>query len=437
MFIKASEKGQALVLIVLGAVALFAFAALAIDGSTIFSDRRHAQNAADTAALEAALTKIRHGNWQTEGLARAASNGYDNNGSTNDVTLYNPPVDGPYQGNNQYIQVKIRSDVKTTFARVIGFNKATNHVQAVARASVPELTTWFNGQALVATMPGCKNESSWPHEPFNVNGTAGTTIINSGIFVNSDCEGAYDQGGSSSVITDKGVCVVGSADYTNTFPIPNEDCPPQNTDMYTLPNPGCGGPGEVVEVASNVYVASPGTYGGSFPPSGVNKGTLKLEKGIYCFDDGIDVAGTLDVTTNLNGNVDAGGKTIHDSESEGVFLFVRSGGITFNGGSDIQIHAIDSLSDNFPEALLNYLIYLPPSNKETIKITGGNGSTFTGTILAPNAHVMLDGGSGTVGLNSQIIGFSVAITGNGTLDINFNQSKNGWTTTQPGVELSQ
>jgi hypothetical protein len=207
--------------------------------------------------------------------------------------------------------------------------------------------------------------------------------------------------------------------------------------MYTLPNPGCGGPGKVVEVSTDVYVASPGTYGGSFPPSSVNKGILKLEKGIYCFDDGIDVAGTLDVTTNLNGNVDAGGKDIHDSESEGVFLYVRSGGITFNGGSDIQIHAIDSLSDSFPEALLNYLIYLPPSNKETIKITGGNGSTFTGTILAPNAHIMLDGGSGTVGLNTQIIGFSVAISGNGTLDINYNQSKNGWTTTQPGVELSQ
>ena len=55
MFIKASEKGQSLVLIAFAAIALFAFAALAIDGSAIFSDRRHAQNAADTAALDAAL----------------------------------------------------------------------------------------------------------------------------------------------------------------------------------------------------------------------------------------------------------------------------------------------------------------------------------------------------------------------------------------------
>ena len=43
-----SQRGQALVMIALAAIGLFAFAALAIDGSTIFSDRRHAQNAADT-----------------------------------------------------------------------------------------------------------------------------------------------------------------------------------------------------------------------------------------------------------------------------------------------------------------------------------------------------------------------------------------------------
>ena len=34
------------------------FTALAIDGSAKLSDRRHAQNAADTAAVAAALTKV-------------------------------------------------------------------------------------------------------------------------------------------------------------------------------------------------------------------------------------------------------------------------------------------------------------------------------------------------------------------------------------------
>ena len=57
--IQLKERGQALVIIALAAVVLFGFAALSIDGSRVFSDRRHAQNAADTSVLDAvAFTHI-------------------------------------------------------------------------------------------------------------------------------------------------------------------------------------------------------------------------------------------------------------------------------------------------------------------------------------------------------------------------------------------
>ena len=51
------ERGQALILIALAAIGLVGIAGLAIDGSAKFSDRRHAQNAADSAALAGALAK--------------------------------------------------------------------------------------------------------------------------------------------------------------------------------------------------------------------------------------------------------------------------------------------------------------------------------------------------------------------------------------------
>ena len=77
-----TPRGQALVLIALAAVGLFAFAALAIDGSRVFSDRRHSQNASDTSALAAALaecviTRPRPSNWKQPGRDRASSNGYN------------------------------------------------------------------------------------------------------------------------------------------------------------------------------------------------------------------------------------------------------------------------------------------------------------------------------------------------------------------------
>ena len=59
MIIRSLEEGQALIIIALAAAVLFAFSALAMDGSMVFSDRRYAQNATDTAVLAAVLVKIR------------------------------------------------------------------------------------------------------------------------------------------------------------------------------------------------------------------------------------------------------------------------------------------------------------------------------------------------------------------------------------------
>ncbi len=436
MIIKASEKGQALILITLAAVGLFAFAALAIDGSAIFSDRRHAQNAADTAALEAALTKIRHGDWETEGLDRASSNGYDNNGSTNDVFVYNPPVDGLYQGNTQYIQVKIRSDVEMTFARVIGFEEATNYVEAVARASVPEATTWFSGHALVSVMEGCRSAGD-PHDPFVVGGNGTTIINNSGIFVNSTCDPAFEDNGNSNLVTtSKGVCVVGGveAGVSGVTPPPTENCGSQiDPAMYQLLNPVCDQAGSITGSGGN-YEAWPGYFnrtGNQSFPDASPTGILKLNKGIYCLENGISLNGNWDITTDLNGN------GVHDSDSEGVLFFIPDGDVTFNGGSNLNVHAISSTSNNFPARFLNYLLYIPPSNEANVTITGNNGSTFTGTILAPASHITLDGSGNTFSLDTQIIGYNTTITGSGRIDITFNQNNNGLTLTQPGVQLSQ
>ena len=126
-----------------------------------------------------------------------------------------------------------------------------------------------------------------------------------------------------------------------------------------------------------------------------------------------------------------------DSLSEGVFFFVPGGDISFNGSSTLNLHAVDSSAENFPEDFVNYLMYVPPTNHANIKITGANGSQFTGTILAPTSYVVLNGGTGTVGLNSQVIGYAVTIEGNGTLDIHYNQDDNGLTTKNPGIEQTE
>ena len=115
----ASEKGQALILIALAAIGLFAFSALAIDGSRVYSDRRPARGHDVTITAEAHTT----------------SNGYDN-GTQSDVTISmtnSPSGVCPANIIREDITVTIVSYVDTTFARIIGRTQVANAVTATSR----------------------------------------------------------------------------------------------------------------------------------------------------------------------------------------------------------------------------------------------------------------------------------------------------------------
>ncbi|MDX1601266.1 MAG: pilus assembly protein TadG-related protein, partial [Anaerolineales bacterium] len=91
-----SESGQSLVLIALSAILLLGMSGLAIDGGILFSDRRHAQNAADSAAMAGAFAILQGNDPVAAAYARAADNDFDDNGTTNWVTVEYPPSSGPY-----------------------------------------------------------------------------------------------------------------------------------------------------------------------------------------------------------------------------------------------------------------------------------------------------------------------------------------------------
>jgi hypothetical protein len=404
------ENGQALVIIALAAVALFGFAALAIDGSNVFSDRRHAQNAADTSAMAAALAKVRNGTWEADGLARAASNGYDDNGSTNDVYVYNPPVDGIYAGNNQYIQVKIISQVNTFFARVIGIPQVTNRVQAVTRVIPTTITPLFNGNSVVGLAPhDC--------QAVKYQGNANTTVTGGGIFVNSDCSSAaFFNNSSSAQLTAPCLSSVGGITYNpGAINVPSGclgsgaapyNYPPDNT---LLPNVVCPSGG-----SQSGNTLNPGTYSGHFPPSGVTT----LNTGVYCVNGDF----RLNASDTLTGN--------------GVFIVMQSGDVTFNGGATINLSAIPGPMDPDTNPYGGLLLYMPMSNSGTISINGNSGSSFTGTILAPAADITLNGTGGT-GLHGQIIGYTVDLSGTSNTSIVYNGSENWEPLIPPQIQVAQ
>jgi hypothetical protein len=436
-----TERGQVLVFIVAGLVGLIAITALSIDGGNAYFDRRRAQNAADTAAMAAGLAKIRQPDgspplaWKDAGYSRATTNGFLQNGPKTTVVVYACTEAGAQctlpagAVPEEYVKVKITSIVDTYFAPLVGIKTVTNQVDAIAKAKPMEPTTWYNGNALVATMTGCK-VPGWPDDPFTAGGNSNTNITGSGIFVNSNCSDAYDQFGSSQVDTTKGTCVVGGASSTNTNPPPNHDCNQIDPSTYVLPNPVCDQQGKITSLGGGNYYATYGTYNDTFPSVNGPKGTLKLQKGLYCLNNGLNLGSQWNITTDTNGN--------HQYDtSEGVMFFIPHGGVTFNGGSNIELHAITCKQCGLDDGLVGYLIYLPPTNTETVKINGGSGSIFSGTILAPGSLITLEGGSSTgspVNLWSQIIGYSVKLTGNSNLNIFYDKSLNATTWTNPQLQ---
>ncbi|HEX7235150.1 MAG TPA: pilus assembly protein TadG-related protein, partial [Nitrosospira sp.] len=276
------ENGQALIIIVLAIVGLAGVAGLVIDGGNAFLDRRNAQNAADSAALAAALTRVRGTAGQSlsgAALASAAQNGYDNNGTSNIVEVHQPPVSGPYQDNAEYVQVIITSNVKTYFARVLGRQQLTNRVEATARTKTPEVREILNGQAVISLAPfsDCNNQKA-----FWVHGEATLDITGGGVFVNSsNNQCAFLQQGSGSIrIRDNHqINVVGAASIQKpqlltpgvTVGVASTSYPP----AFFLPKFGCGGEAEVSEDGTSMTA---GMWDDIFPPEGVTH----LESGTYC-----------------------------------------------------------------------------------------------------------------------------------------------------------
>jgi Tfp pilus assembly protein PilX len=449
------ERGQALIMVVVAMVGLIGLTALTVDGGMAFSNRRHAQNAADTAAFAAARAKIRNEPWKGAGLIIAGENGfvdsYADSASSDEkinVEIYGceeDPADcGIYDGNPEYIQVVITSVVNTVFARIVGVEFITNRVNSVVQAKPAYVDPDMLGNAMVSLMCGCKGEHSWPKDPFTISGNSVSIVGGSGVFVNSDCSNAFTQNGGASMDSEYGVCVVGSANYANGSVSPPPEvscgvplpCPPP----IIFPNLSCDLDGDdtidpeeegVITQISNkpkVYVATPGYYAGDFPNTSPS-GKLILQRGIYCVEDDFRLNSTWEITTD----VDSDGA--HDETTEGVLIMTVNGGITLNGSSLLNLHAISDPSVD--DEVRNLLFYIPPGNTSTLNMNGASGSNFTGSVWAPDAHCSLEGTNTSYDVNSQLLCFTISISGSATIDITYDENENHIIVVQPSVELTR
>ncbi|HLO13386.1 MAG TPA: pilus assembly protein TadG-related protein [Anaerolineales bacterium] len=438
-----TKHGQALILMALAAFGLFAITGLAIDGSAKFSDRRHAQNAADTAAVAGALALARNDPslppWNIIAKNRARDNGYDNNLVSNIVTVNNPPATGYYSNCldtihfncNDYVQVIIDSNVNTYFARVIGINQTHNHVEAVASIVREQNlgTSVFGGNAVVALRPdGCA---------LMAQGTSNVTINGGGLYSNSDdpsCSfqaascASYldvnDKDGNQGAVTMVGgynahlgcmpqADLIPSAQQQLPFPPPYQEITPpavcsQTADLNSNYSVTGSGSNKTATLQSGHY--------SKIPLNGQWKNII-LNPGVYCIDstlnspDSLIVSGTPGLTA-------------------GVFIYFKPGGsFTFNGGSDVQLWGINDANVAIDPSLAIYkgfLLYVAPNyasgTPPNCLLNGNATDTFTGTIYAPYCNMTIDGTSDPSGFQTQIVAYTVKFAGGANVILVYDQN---------------
>ncbi len=404
-------------------IGMLGFSALAIDGGMLYHEHRRAQNAADAAAMSAALAKVKGQPLGTVALTSTTSNDFVTTaqhcipagpdcilGVGTDLTIEvtNPPRVGLYAGNPEYIRVFIEHKVNTSFAHLVFTGGLRDAAEAVSR--VWPTQNFTPGYAIFATTDhDCKGV--W------FSGTGDTNVIGGGVFSNSDAASASCQsgvqggGGAINVAIPHGIEVVGTFDLGGSgavSPSPTEFVPKQRI-RPMMGTPDCSGVpdrGQMKINSAGAHTIFPGRYSEITVLAGAD---VTLDPGMYC------VYGNKGFTSN--------GGSITGTD---VFIYMEDGGFDLGGNTLVNLSAVEppnSLVDPSHNDWAGMLLYVDPNNTNPITITGASNTLYAGTIYAPSSLVTLTGGGTEIGINAQIIGETVKITGNAELNITYDESK--------------
>jgi hypothetical protein len=396
-----SEQGQAIVFLVLGLVVFMGFVALAIDGGMAFSDRRHSQNGSDAASLagggEAALylenSHVMYQNWnencasdpdiwaamqlaEAKAIERAGTNGFTVDGDPTDdgnrVTVSCGVHDYGYLDKFLDVTVEVSSTTETSFAQLLFPSALVNQVDSVTRVR-PRMSLAF-GHAVVGL-----NTADCPGNNGVSFGGSGDTIIDGGGIWSNGCLSGNGDNFDADIIN-------GNVNYAGGFHGNNNFDPDPSQVPYTLP-------------PSSFEIPMPNCNDGD--AHRVNSLPDTLSAGLWCVNAGHNV--------NLNNG---------SIEGYGVTIVLVDGSLSINGGVTVNLAAPVTDPDPSP-AVAGLLFYVPNGD---ITINGGSEQHYEGLIYAPNNDCTINGNSafGTLEMNTQIVCFNVAITGNTTININFN-----------------
>jgi hypothetical protein len=462
-----NEKGQILILLSAGIVALLAFAVLAIDGGMILFDRRNAQNAADAAALAGAYQLARDphsadkaetdpgkialiASVESAAGARADDNLYGAASGKSIIVTYPPDPAAiryvPGDTNiNHYVRVEITSTVRTSFMHLVYSGIVRNTVESVAHVSVPERGNPFPGSAMVALAPTECATANGTGGGIYFGGSGWTNLIGGGMFVNSDANCSVDGPGGSYFVYTPSLVDVGQVDgsVNNLIVQPGPDERGATSRALSYPPtdyldpPTCTG--TAVLSATNLphtsedgtthtykYELSAGNYDEVLPNDDV-----WFTGGKYCFTNPDHKS-----IISLNNTQWLGGNNV---------LIYTTGynpcDFKWNGGNTVKLHGYTEETSPYKGVLIyvDPKTYSPASTGDgegPMQFNGSADSYIIGTVYAPSCTAVLSGTDGNM-YQGQMIAYNIVITGTQSFNMDFKPEDNVEIQGEAKVDLAE
>lgn len=448
-----SERGQVLVLLVVGIVVLLGFTALAIDGGMLYSDRRYDQSVADSAALAGTQyvthlfidNNVKAANFgcTTPGVWVDRSTGWSTrpfwlgspelaqifgtaegkaseNNITVDTTGADPKNRVEVRCGGSYFDVKvvITTTTKTSFAHLLFGGTLRNTVTAIARTQ-PN-TPGLMGYSLYATDNDCTGDPSSNNDggiDFSGGGTyTGTFAIDitgGGAFTRSCLNGnnmphSYIRSNANSCYDDPASTATYDCGTDGTFDPPAQVVTTDPLEGFYVDFPNCNDPAIAPPrtVNSGDTVLQPGYY------QNVNLSNITtLNPGLYCIDVGNNQIFNRVLHTQAGNGFD-----------EGVtIVFLRDGAqYKYTGQTDWIVKAAKPNGHNAPHLIPG--VVMASKVEFLLDLNGDAMAQLWGTVYMPEAHLILGGTPTTVPVASQIIVHDLKYNGTGTMNMMYDDS---------------
>jgi len=431
------RRGSVCVIVAVCAIVMVSIVAITLDGGTLQTERRRAQNVADAAAMAAASVLYEHyprdQGKDPNNLARdaafdyAKSNGYANDFSTKGggdgqgeqsvvdnsnrslVEVNIPPKSGPYAGKDSYVEVLVTYHQQRYFSRVFGADPIPVKARAVARGAwvapkIGVIVLEYTGKAALSAQ-----------------GTGAFTETGAAVIVNSNNESAVVDGGNGTLKAESfqitGNYTLSGNGQMVTSPVPNEiytGVHPTPDPLAYLPVPTAPPQGTVTETdlgsGNTQYVLSPGTH---YNLPTFNTGDVVIFQQASAGNGGIHYI--------QSGGFKSTGATIKmDTGTTGGMMLYNAGtgtsdniNITGNPAGTVNLSPLTS------GPYKGLTLWQRRDAYQEVHVEGNGDFTIKGTFYAAAAELQVVGNGTLSNIGSQYVSRELAISGNGNVNISW------------------